>query len=142
MSPESALRVVLDTNVLLDWLVFNEPSVQPLVQAIETDRVRWVACPSMRDEFDRTLGYDNLQRWQPDRERALAMFDRFAQLAPQPPTLPLLRCSDPDDQVFLDLAVSSSCPLLLTHDRALLRLARGAARLGVKVTRPRDAAFP
>jgi putative PIN family toxin of toxin-antitoxin system len=138
MAAETGLRVVLDTNVLLDWLVFAEPKVAGIASGVTSGQVRWLACPSMRVEFERTLGYGKLARWQPDRELALAAFDRHAELVAQPATLPYLRCTDPDDQVFLDLAVATDAGLLLTHDRALLRLARGAARLGVKILRPRD----
>ena len=138
MPDVAPVRVVLDTNVLLDWLVFGEPSVLPLVTAIEAGRLAWLACAPMRVEFSRTLGYDNLAAWAPDREQALAAFDRHARLKPVPSTLPALRCRDADDQVFLDLAVAQGCRWLFTHDRALHQLARRAARLGVQVLRPRD----
>jgi predicted nucleic acid-binding protein len=139
MSPadHAALRITLDTNVVLDWLVFRNPTVLPLVASIEQGRVQWVACASMRAELARTLTYDNLARWAPDREQALATFDAHALLLPEPATLPALRCSDPDDQVFLDLAAEADCRWLLTHDRALLRLARRARSLGVAVIQPR-----
>lgn len=138
-SPPAAAAppIILDTNVLLDWLVFGNPAVQPLVTAVQQGRVRWMACASMRSEFSRTLGYDNLAHWKPDREQALAVFDAHALLWPEPSTLPTLRCSDPDDQVFLDLAVASGAHWLLTHDRALLRLARRARPLGLAVLQPR-----
>jgi putative PIN family toxin of toxin-antitoxin system len=135
-------RIVLDTNVVLDWLVFRNPAVLPLVAALEEGRVQWVACASVRAELARTLGYDNLVRWAPDREQALATFDTYVLLVPEPATLPALRCSDPDDQVFIDLAVSASARWLLTHDRALLRLARRARSLGVAVIQPRLWAAP
>jgi putative PIN family toxin of toxin-antitoxin system len=136
--PTDALpRITLDTNVVLDWLVFRNPAVLPLVAAIQEGRVQWVSCMSMRTELARTLGYDNLARWGPDREQALATFDTHALLLPEPATLPALRCSDPDDQVFLDLAVAAGAHWLLTHDRALLRLARRARPLGVAVIQPR-----
>ena len=107
-----------------------------MVEAVESGAVRWVACDSMRHELQRTLGYDNLSRWNPDREHVLSVFDRYAEVFPQPPTLPLLRSTDPDDQVFIDLAVAVGARWLLTHDRALLRLARRARNLGVIVMRP------
>jgi len=141
MSTETVMRVVLDTNVLLDWLVFKDKNVLAISQAVESGRVHWFACPSMREELSRTLGYDNLQRWSPDREEVLTAFDRLAIPALQPATVLSLRCSDPDDQVFLDLAVAQSCHLLLSHDRALLRLARGASRLGLRIARPIDSAL-
>jgi putative PIN family toxin of toxin-antitoxin system len=130
-------RVVLDTNVVLDWLVFGNATVLPVVAGIAEGRLEWVASPSMRSELARTLDYDNLARWTPDREQALACFDRHAQLLPEPATLPGLRCSDADDQVFIDLAAAAGARWLLTHDRALLRLARRARQLGVAIIPPR-----
>ena len=139
MSPCAASppRIALDTNVVLDWMVFRDPVVLPLVAAIERGRVQWIACGGMRTELARTLGYNNLARWAPDREQALATFDAHALLLPEPATLPSLRCSDPDDQVFLDLAVAAGARWLLSHDRALLRLARRARSMGVVVMQPR-----
>jgi predicted nucleic acid-binding protein len=130
--------VVLDTNVLLDWLVFQEPTAAPIATAVAAGSVSWLACASMRAELEHTLGAQQLARWRPDAGRALACFDRYASLQPHPATLAALRCSDPDDQVFMDLAVAHGCGWLISHDRALHRLARRAARLGVKVIRPRD----
>jgi predicted nucleic acid-binding protein len=140
--PDAIPRIALDTNVVLDWLVFCNPAVLPLVAAIEQNRVQWIACASMRTELARTLDYDNLARWAPDREQALAAFDAHALRMPEPATLPALRCSDPDDQVFIDLAAEAGARWLLTHDRALLRLARRARSLGVSITQPRLWAAP
>jgi predicted nucleic acid-binding protein len=137
LSAEAPPRIILDTNVVLDWLVFRNPVVQPLVLEIENGRLQWIACAAMRSELARTLRYDTLARWAPDHQRALAVFDAQAQLWPDPATLPLLRCSDPDDQVFLDLAVGTGARWLLTHDRALLRLRRRALRFGVAIFQPR-----
>jgi predicted nucleic acid-binding protein len=131
-------KVVLDTNVLLDWLVFQEPGAAPVAAAVMAGSVSWIACAAMRAEFERTLGYTQLARWRPDAGRALACFDRYATLQPHPATLAALRCSDLADQVFMDLAVAHGCEWLISHDRALHRLARRASRLGVKVIRPRD----
>jgi predicted nucleic acid-binding protein len=142
LTADSLPRMTLDTNVALDWLVFRDPAVLPIVVAIERGQVQWIACASMRAELTRTLGYANLARWAPDPERALALFDTHALLLPEPATLPALRCSDPDDQVFLDLAAAAGARWLLTHDRALLRLARRARSLGMAVIPPRLWALP
>jgi putative PIN family toxin of toxin-antitoxin system len=140
--PVTLPHIILDTNVVLDWMVFRNGVVLPLVSAIEQGRVQWIACAAMRSELARTLRYDNLARWAPDRERALATFDAHALVLPEPASLPALRCSDPDDQVFLDLAVVAGARWLLTHDRALLRLARRARGLGVMVIHPKLWADP
>jgi predicted nucleic acid-binding protein len=130
--------VVLDTNAVLDWLVFRDPGMRVWAQAIEQARLQWLACASMRDELQRTLTYAQLARWQPDTAQVLATFDRCS-CACSPPSgtgLPGLHCSDPDDQVFVDLALAEGARWLVTHDRALLRMARATQRRGLLVLRP------
>jgi uncharacterized protein len=124
LSPQPP-SVVLDTNVVLDWLLFRDPGVAALGAAVEGTRVRWVACRRMRDEFRRTLSGGGLDRWRPDSERLLTLFDQWAHLSPDPAPAPLrLRCDDPDDQVFVDLALARGASWLLSHDKAVLRLRR------------------
>jgi len=132
--------LVLDTNVVLDWLVFVDARIQPVVDALESGRLRWVACPAMRQELVHMLGHASLARWSPDRPASLAHFDRLAELRPAPAanTHVGLRCSDADDQVFVDLALAEGARWLLTHDRALLRLARRATPRGLRILRPAD----
>ena len=131
--------MVLDTNVVLDWLLFRDPRVAALGAALEDTRVRWIACRRMRDEFGRTLSCSSLDRWQPDSERLLTLFDRWAHLSPDPAPAPLrLRCDDPDDQVFVDLALAHGASWLLSHDKALLRLRRRIPAGGPLICRPWD----
>lgn len=138
LTPGEAARVVLDTNAVLDWLVFQDARMAAAGLAITQGHMQWLACAAMRDELERTLAYRSLAKWQPDSERVLASFDAHAVLLPAPPPAPLsLRCSDPDDQVFLDLALAHRAGWLLTHDRALLRLARRARALGTVIVAPR-----
>lgn len=118
---------MLDTNVVLDWLVFRDPRVVPLAAALETGTVRLLATAHMRAEFADVLMRSHLDRWAPDRERSLAQFDRLAVACAEPQPSPLT-CTDADDQVFIDLAIEHRCRWLVTHDRALLKLA-GRARL-------------
>jgi predicted nucleic acid-binding protein len=47
-----------------------------------------------------------------------------------------IRCTDPDDQKFIDLAAAHPGALLLSRDRAVLKLGAKLARLGVQVTTP------
>ncbi|MBU6259889.1 MAG: PIN domain-containing protein [Burkholderiales bacterium] len=133
-----AAALVLDTNSVLDWLVFRDPSMRAAADAVESGRLRWIACPRMRDELARALTYASLSRWKPDSEHVLSKFDQHAEQRTTPPTLPGLRCHDADDQVFIDLAVAAGARWLITRDQALLKLARRAAPLGVIVLRPAD----
>ena len=132
--------VVLDTNTTLDWLVFSDARVQPLARAIEDGRAQWIACPAMRAELARMLAHRRLAQWHPDGERALSSFDRCAKscAAPTAGWQPRLRCSDADDQVFIDLALAEGARWLVTRDRALLKLARRAQPLGLGIVTPAD----
>ena len=133
-------RIVLDTNAVLDWLVFRDPHIQPVVDALQAGRIRWVATAAIRLELAHMLGHANLSRWSPDAAASLAQFDRLATIRPAPLADPhtRLRCSDADDQIFIDLALADGARWLLTHDRALLKLARRAAPHGLQVLRPED----
>ena len=137
-APGQPPGVVLDTNVVLDWLVFENPGVALLSAAVMSGQVRWLTCSRMREELLRTLSHPALVRWNPDSERTLTIFDRWAISQPTPlrTTHGPLVCSDPDDQVFLDLALASGAPWLLTHDKALLKLRRAASLQGVSVLQP------
>jgi predicted nucleic acid-binding protein len=130
--------VVLDTNVVLDWLVFRNPRCIPLVQAIEEGQLRWLVTEPMRDELAHVLGRGVVDTWAPHTDRLWESWHRLSETVPQPLLVGdslRLRCTDPDDQKFVDLAVSSA-QWLLSRDRAVLKLARRAQRLGLRVASP------
>ena len=131
--------VVLDTNVALDWLLFNDGAMAALAGAIHSRSVHWVTCPRMRDEFERTLSYPSLLRWNPNCEHLLTSFDRESiMLATPTPRVTNPVCTDADDQVFIDLALAHGARWLVTRDRALLKLSRRACTLGLRIIRPVD----
>jgi hypothetical protein len=93
----------------------------------------------MREELARVVGRESLARWAIDADAVLAVFDALGVDVGTPPPLGAaesLRCSDPDDQPFIDLAIGRRVHALLTRDRALLRLASRARRFGVLVATP------
>ena len=132
--PRPAL--VLDTNVVLDWLLFDDPSAVPLATAIVERQVRWVATVAMRDEFAEVLRRGLAAQRNADPATLLAAWDAHVEMLAEPARLPAsvpLDCSDPDDQKFLDLAHAAGAAWLLSRDRAVLRLARRAARFGIGI---------
>jgi len=132
------LALVVDTNVVLDWLVFRDPSSLPLAAAIGDRRHRWIATAAMRQELEHVLTRGNLERWQPDVASILATWDKLsvAVEAPVSPPVNPLRCTDPDDQKFLDLALQTGADALLSRDRAVLKLAGRARPLGLRILTP------
>ena len=123
-------RLVLDTHVWLDWLAFDDPSAAPLKAALAADRVEVYMDAPCEAELERVLGYPIGKVVAPKEVQAerLAEARRVArrpQRAPAEAQLASLpRCSDPDDQKFLELALAATADVLLTKDRALLALAR------------------
>ncbi len=130
---------MLDTNVVLDWLLFDDPSAVALAAAIVQQRVRWIATTAMRDEFAEVLRRGLAAQRNADPAALLAAWDAHAVMRAEPARLPAsvsLCCSDPDDQKFLDLAHAAGATWLLSRDRAVLRLARRAARWGIGISVP------
>ncbi|KKW68750.1 hypothetical protein AAV94_03520 [Lampropedia cohaerens] len=145
-----ARALVLDTNIVLDWLLFGDPQAQQLQAQIDAAlaapaRWQWIATQAMRDELQHVLDYAHLQpRMQYYGRTAaqiLARFDAQVTLVAEAEAVPL-RCGDPDDQKFIDLAVAHRAALL-SKDKQVLRLRKRLARLDVLVARPMgDAILP
>lgn len=138
MQQPTPAAVVIDTNVVLDWLVFGNADAQALASHITSGLLRWVSTSAMRDELEHVLTRDTLQRWQPQSERVLRTWDEWSQSVPAPAQRAAhgVHCSDADDQKFIDLAIGMRSSWLITRDRSLLSLARRARRLGVEVLTP------
>jgi uncharacterized protein len=117
-------RIVVDTNVLLDWLLFADPRGVPLAEAIASGRCLWLATPDMLEELSRVLDYFALARWPADRAALRAKARAAATLCKIPAFAAPHRCVDADDQKFLDLACAEKADRLLTKDRHLIRAAR------------------
>ena len=135
--PEPATAVI-DTNVVLDWLVFGNADAAEVAGFITSGRLRWLSTNPMRDELEHVLTRDTLQRWKPQADRVLRTWDEWSQAVPVPPPIGPhgVHCTDPDDQKFIDLAIGMRSSWLFTRDRSLLRLARRARQLGVEVLTP------
>jgi putative PIN family toxin of toxin-antitoxin system len=130
-------RVVLDTNVVLDWLLFRDAGCAALARQLQTGQLAWLATAAMRAELDSILLHPRLAGWQPDAARILHSFDAMASICAEAPLCSqALVCRDPDDQKFIDLAVAANACWLFSKDRALLALARRARSFGVHILRP------
>ncbi|MEJ8857989.1 putative toxin-antitoxin system toxin component, PIN family [Variovorax robiniae] len=130
------MTIVIDTNVALDLLVFGDPACQSLQAALDAGELRWLATAAMRDELARVLCYPQivprLAWYQRTPEAVLADFDRLSQRVESAPRATVV-CKDPDDQMFIDLAVAHRAPLR-SKDRLVLALRKRLAALGVEVS--------
>jgi predicted nucleic acid-binding protein len=130
--PTPALRV-LDTNIVLDLWVFDEPRAEALRVSVETGSTHWLATAAMREELARVLAYPQIVKRLVHRDMpasaVLAHFDRWAQLQPDAPKAEYV-CKDPDDQKFIDLAVTHNAALH-SKDAQVLCMKNRLARCGV-----------
>ena len=142
---------MLDTNVVLDLLYFDDAGARPLLRALEEGRARSAVSDATLDEWRRVLTYPEFAL---DEARQAALFERYRALsapeaAPAAAGRPreetpihdglshpsgwkpvwgrMPRCSDPDDQKFIELAAAAHAQALVSKDRAVLRLRRGCA---------------
>lgn len=135
LAPPAALRLVLDTNVWLDLLVFSDLRCAALRAALADGRVCALLDAHCHAEWRRVLAYPLLrldearQAQLMEAQRAHAVWIESADTGPQP-AVPLPRCRDDDDQKFLQLAESGEAHALLSRDQALLELDRRLRRQG------------
>lgn len=129
----SPARRVLDTNIVLDLWVFDEPRAEALRVSVETGSTHWLATAAMREELARVLAYPQIVKRLVHRDlpasTVLAHFDRWAQLHPDAPKAEYV-CKDPDDQKFIDLAVTHTAALH-SKDAQVLCMKNRLARCGV-----------
>lgn len=122
------MRLVLDTQVWLDWLVFDEPALAGLRAEIGAGRAEVLIDAACLAELERVLAYPLGRKV--DVAACLARCEKFStRVKPEKEDIlhELPQCRDPDDQKFLTLAAGARADCLVTRDRELLRLARRCA---------------
>ncbi|WP_295996327.1 putative toxin-antitoxin system toxin component, PIN family [Rugamonas sp.] len=132
MIPVPPKRIILDTNVCLDLFVFHDPRWAAMLAAIESGAVEAITRADCRDEYRIVLRYPHLPLDDGSRALAEARFDALIKVvAPAVSGVRLPVCSDRDDQKFLELARDAQADILITKDKALLKLARRLAKAGM-----------
>jgi putative PIN family toxin of toxin-antitoxin system len=130
---QASVRCVLDTNIVLDLWVFNEPKAEALRTSVESGSTQWLATAAMREELARVLAYPQIVKRLTARtlpaDTVLAHFDRHVQLQPEAPKAPYA-CKDADDQKFIDLAVQHTAALH-SKDSQVLCMKKRLERCGV-----------
>lgn len=123
------LRVVLDTNVLVSALLYQDGGLKWLHEAFRYGRVVPLTDQSVIDELRRILVPLGAKKFQLDAaavDEIIARYLAFTEAVPTDAeiTVPLPKCKDADDQKFLELAQRGRGDVLVTSDGALLGLAR------------------
>jgi len=124
---------VLDTNIVLDVFLFADIAAQPLRESLAQARIRWISTAPMREELARVLAYPHIAKrmdfYKRSAEDLLHAYDTHSHTVDVAPLAPL-RCKDPYDQGFIDLALAHQAGLL-SKDHAVLCMAKRLRALGV-----------
>ena len=136
------LRWVLDTNVVIDWLMFDHPFMTPLRARVIDGSLEIVTHAPAISELKRVLAYRQL-KLSPERQDAI--FAHYCQHTTAT-TLPIgasltnlllpggfPRCRDRDDEHFVALAFHQKTDALVSRDNAVLGMATRAQKFGVTI---------
>jgi uncharacterized protein len=144
---DKAPRIVLDSNVWIDILVFDDPHTRPIRAALERGALCALIDARCQGELTYVLDYPQFAKRAIDKQAALDMLARLTHLI-EPPApdanaaaaaaiKPLPQCKDRDDQKFIELAHRSRAQWLISKDRAVLKLARRVERdFGFRIAQP------
>jgi uncharacterized protein len=135
-------KLVLDTNIVLDWLVFADPSMNSLAEAVRLEQIALHTYAPALDELQRVLSYAALKL---DKHRQATLFNHYRALTRQfalpagfgPHNLMLPtgfpQCKDSDDQHFLAMALHTQADALVSRDKAVLTLRKRAIKFGLAI---------
>jgi putative PIN family toxin of toxin-antitoxin system len=136
------IRLVLDTNVVIDWLVFDDPFMSPLRNGVRDGSVVVLTHPPAIAELERVLAYPQLKL---DSSRQQEIFARYlaqSSIAKMPEGFSIKqlmlpggfpRCRDRDDEPFLALAYHARADVLASRDNAVFGLKSRAAKFDVTI---------
>lgn len=136
------LRWVLDTNVVIDWLMFNDPYMTPLRERVNDGRLIVLTHQPAIDELKRVLAYQQLKL---DAARQDEIFARYLSLTqevllPEGASLKNLmmpggfpRCRDRDDEHFIALAYHQKADALVSRDNAVIGMKSRVVPFGMTI---------
>lgn len=143
MTTTQPILAVLDTNIVLDLFLFQDPRTDSLRQAITQGRITWIATQHMRNELERVLTYSHiaakLDFYKKSNDDILQQFDCHAQITSDSASKAPYICKDADDQVFIDLAHTLARQYpgqqihLFSKDKAILSMRKRLEKLSICV---------
>jgi len=119
------MRLVLDTNIVIDMLHFADCRTLPLKKSIGSGQMQCFSDSHCLAELERVTAYPEFKLDADARFKLMASYQQMVCVceATGEEDYGLPRCRDQDDQKFLILAARCSADLLITRDKLLLKLA-------------------
>ena len=131
--------LVLDTNVILDLLVFRDPTAEPIRHLLDAKLVDAVRSEASMLELVDVIQRPIFKLSQQEQEIILLVWESLTRLVENTAieSAPFI-CRDLDDQIFLDMAYSIRPAVLFSKDLRVLELRVSAKGHGVEITNQYD----
>lgn len=127
--------IILDTNILLDILVFDDERAHPLRAALDAKLLDAVATDKTFAELLDVIGREQFSLDKDQQHLIGKQWKSWARIISdnelcQAPW----KCKDRDDQVFINLAYSLRPSALISKDKQVLKIAKRAIKEKVTIT--------
>jgi len=134
------MKLVLDTNVVLDWLVFKDKHIAELQRAWEEQRLELITHTPALEELRRVLAYPQFKLAESGQRAVMEDYESRVRIVSLPDGMPagFPRCKDCDDDHFIALAYHHRADALVSKDRAVLDLAKRVRKFGVTILSPQQ----
>lgn len=120
------MRVVMDTNLLVSYLVSHRPPIAEVIDAhLARGDFTLLTAPVLLEELDRVLQYPRLHRYYDaqTRLRFVALIAALSEIVDLPDEVPRI-CRDPADDWVIACAYAGNADAIVSGDRDLLDLGR------------------
>lgn len=127
--------VILDTNILLDILVFDDQRAHPLRAALSSQELDALVTEDTLDELIDVISRPQFSLDKQKQAEILLQWQSWSRLVKQSDLqVAPWKCKDRDDQVFINLAFSFKPSTLISKDKLVLKLAKRAIKEEVIIT--------
>lgn len=127
-------RYILDTNIWLDWLVFQNDSLDELKKAHAKGHFVIIYTDEMLEEFIDVIGRAQFKLTLEQQGAAkLAVMQIAKKVETKAKPMNSIHCQDKDDQIFIDMALAHQAQWLISKDKHLLALKNRAAKQLLKI---------
>lgn len=128
-------RFVFDTNIILDFFVFEDPGCRHFLQAPREGRILSFCTPSTLEELRLVLSRSLFSLPSEEQEKILTNWKALS-VTLEDISQEALKCRDSDDNKFLDLAFQVKPCTLVSKDKLVLRVRSKARKFGITICRP------
>ena len=139
MNCNNSIPVILDTNILLDLIVFKDISVEKLHVLFEKNKIYFLFSIETVNEFKRVINYKKFKFSETQKNKFIEELnyligntDVFDLNISELPVI----IRDPDDHKFIELAYQTKTKYLLTKDNDLLKIKKKLIDYGIMALKP------